>query len=205
MEERINQFLSSYDSLLDDVELANTKLGWNNRFLGTCGIVGVAVAGLASLGFVIAAGVGLMLNGHTSREKILGAVLAIPGLGAILFLRSCETVAFDQADELTRTRNHVKQTIAALREICTAVEKLSEGSTLQTLTASISDLQTEIDTKPESRLEIADVNPNVREKGEKLVQLCNTLDLELTELEKQIQVLRDQVVGAHRARYKFTR
>jgi biotin operon repressor len=204
MKERINQFLSSYDSLLDDVELANTKLGWNNRFLGKCGIVGVAVAGLASLGFVIA-GVGLMFNGHASREKILGAVLAIPGLGAILFLRSCETVAFDQADELTRTRNRVKQTIAALREICTAVEKLSEGSSLQTLTASISDLQTEINAKPESRLEIADVNPKVREKGEKLVQLCNTLDLELTELEKHIQVLRDQVVGAHRARYKFIR
>lgn len=200
MKERINYFLQSYDLLLDDFELVRRKLVWNKRCLGNCGILRVALARLASVAFVIT-GVGFMVRGNTLSDTISGMILAIPGLGASVFLWSCETVALEQEDELARTGNRVKQTIATLRNISTTVDELTEGS-LETLASSISGLQTAIGELG-SRDEILDVNPEVREKGRNLVRLCNTLDLKLSELGKQIQVLRDQLVSAQHSRYKI--
>lgn len=200
MKERINYFLQSYDLLLDDLELASRKLMWNKRCIGNCGILRVALARLVSVAFVIT-GVGFMVRGNKLSDMISGMILAIPGLGANVFLWSCETVTLEQEDELARTGNRVKQTIATLRNISTTVDELTQGS-LETLASSISGLQIAIGELG-SRHEILDVNPEVREKGRNLVRLCNTLDLKLSQLGKQIQVLRDQLVSAQQARYKI--
>jgi hypothetical protein len=200
MKERINYFLQSYGLLLDDLELASTKLVWNKGCVGNSGILRVALARLASVASVIT-GVAFIVRGNTLSDTISGTILAISGLGANVFLWSCETVALEQEDELARTGNRVKQTIATLRNISTTVDELTEGS-LETLALSISGLQTAIG-ELRSRHEILDVNPEVREKGRNLVRLCNTLDLKLSELGKQIQILRDQLVSAQHARYKI--